>query len=61
MTAINHFHIFCLVLLRVDDVAPLIRTKSLNILAEVLSTQPDGSPLKQVKICCLLQSRLNKI
>jgi hypothetical protein len=50
-TAVKHYHIFCLVLLRVDDVAPLIRTKSLNILADVLATQHDNSPLKHVKFC----------
>jgi len=47
-SAVKHYHIFCLVLMRVDDVAPLIRTKSLNILAEMLATQHDNGPLKHV-------------
>ncbi|XP_059488904.1 condensin-2 complex subunit D3-like [Neocloeon triangulifer] len=45
--AIKHSHIFCLALHRSVDVAPLIRTKALNMLAEMLMSACDAplSPL----------------
>ncbi|XP_065334871.1 condensin-2 complex subunit D3-L-like isoform X1 [Cloeon dipterum] len=45
--AIRHIHILCLVLFRVDDVAPMIRTKALNMLSDILLCA-DKEPLAQV-------------